>query len=271
MSTRLYYYTGTGNSLWVARQLAERLEDPVDLISLGTDYELPNTDCDRMGIIFPVHMWGLPLRVVEFIRQLKPIPNCYVFALAVNAGQVAGTLIQLQKALAEQGIALGSGFDLLLPSNYIIWNGAQPEAMQQQLFANTRHKLDSVAAELKARQPRLIEKGPWWQNIPFSAINKVASPRVPGMDKDFWVDKKCNSCGTCARVCPAGNIRMEAGHPVWMHHCEQCLACLQWCPQEAIQYAKKTADKKRYHNPEISLSDMMTSSKLSKIDNQPPS
>ena len=26
MTTRLYYYTGTGNSLWVARQLAGRLD-----------------------------------------------------------------------------------------------------------------------------------------------------------------------------------------------------------------------------------------------------
>ena len=121
--TRLYYYTGTGNSLWAARQLAERLDGPVELVSLGTDYTLPGVDCDRIGLVFPVHMWGLPRRVVEFIRQLKPLPNCYFFALALNAGQVAGTLLQLEKLLARQNNVLGSGFGLSSPSNYILWNG----------------------------------------------------------------------------------------------------------------------------------------------------
>ena len=68
---------------------------------------------------------------------------------------------------------------------------------------------------------------------------------------------RSTSRGVCARICPSANITLEQGRPVWLHHCSQCLACLQWCPQEAIRYGDKTAGKQRYHNPDVSLADML--------------
>ena len=257
MKTILYYYSGTGNSLWIARELARRLQGETELVSLGGDYKLPEAGCERLGLIFPVHIWGLPRRVVDFVDLLPAMPGCYFFALAVNAGQVAATLLQLRKMTANRGIELGAGFDMAMPSNYIPWGGAQPPAKQADLFAAAKAKLDQVAAMLAGKVAGHVEQGPWWQNLIFSAVNRWTFNKVPGLDKDFWTEEKCSGCGLCAQVCPAGNIRLEGGRPVWQHRCEQCLACLQWCPQEAIQYAKKTAGKNRYHHPEVSAMDMM--------------
>ena len=53
------------------------------------------------------------------------------------------------------------------------------------------------------------------------------------------------------------NIEMVNERPAWLHRCEQCFACLQWCPQEAIQYGKKTVKYPRYHHPEVTLKDML--------------
>jgi len=58
-------------------------------------------------------------------------------------------------------------------------------------------------------------------------------------------------------VCPVGNIRMENKKPVWQHKCEQCLACLHWCPEEAIQCGRRTEGRKRYRNPEVNVKDFM--------------
>ena len=80
---------------------------------------------------------------------------------------------------------------------------------------------------------------------------------VHKLDKNFWVDDKCNRCGICLKVCPANNIEMIDEKPTWHHRCEQCLACIQWCPQEAIQYGRKTLKYLRYHHPEVTLQDML--------------
>jgi MinD superfamily P-loop ATPase len=81
------------------------------------------------------------------------------------------------------------------------------------------------------------------------------------MDRNFWVDDKCNGCGICARVCPAENIALQAAKPVWQHWCEQCLACLQGCPREAIQYGRTTPHYRRYHHPDIHLQAMLEQAK----------
>jgi MinD superfamily P-loop ATPase len=79
------------------------------------------------------------------------------------------------------------------------------------------------------------------------------------MDRAFWVDEKCTAGGICARACPVSNIEMVKDRPVWQHRCEQCFACLHWCPEEAIQFGSNTSSGKRYHQPDVTLADMVRS------------
>jgi Pyruvate/2-oxoacid:ferredoxin oxidoreductase delta subunit len=202
-------------------------------------------------------MWGLPQRVIEFVHKLAADPAKYYFAVAVNAGQVAATLIQLKKLLQQKEITLSAGFSICLPSNYIPWGGAIPVEKQQELFAASLDRINSLSNAVRLREKRNPEKGPSWQNVFLSALYKLGSPRIPLMDKSFRVDEKCTSCKICEKICPSRNIIITDGKPVWQHHCEQCLACIQWCPEEAIQYGKNTATKKRYHHPEVKLQDML--------------
>jgi NAD-dependent dihydropyrimidine dehydrogenase PreA subunit len=257
MKTDLFYYTGTGNSLWTARMLAKELGD-AEVIPISRHSENPVASrAEAVGIIFPVHIWGLPRRVLAFADALDPDPSRYYFAVALNAGQVAATLLQLKKRMQARGLSLSSGFGLAMPSNYIPWGGPGPEAKRIRLTTAAREKIDRIAATVAAREKRPVEKGALWQNIIFTGLNRLAFPRVPAMDKGFWVDEKCNACGVCRSVCPCKNIDLPAGKPVWLHHCEQCLACIQWCPQEAIQFGKRTPRYERYRHPEVTLQEMI--------------
>lgn len=259
MGTSLFYYTGTGNSLWVARQLAANLKD-TELVSLNAA-KTPSAkmDSERVGIVFPVHMWGLPHRVRDFALGMAAEQDKYYFAVALNGGQVAATLVQLKKLMRARGLTLAAGFEILSPSNYIPWGGAAPAEEQKRMFGEAVKKIERIAQVVGRKESVPVEKGPLWQNIALSSLlYKLSYPQVPKMDKKFWVDGKCNSCAVCEKICPANNIVMTAGKPVWQNRCEQCLACIQWCPKEAIQYGKKTPGYRRYHHPEVKLADMLS-------------
>ena len=263
MKMRLYVYTGTGNSLWVARQLAAAFKGAA-IESMPYPSRDVKVQADVVGIIFPVHIWGLPARVIEFIKHLKVQPATYLFAVAVNAGQPAATLLQLKRLMVAHHLSLSLGYSIALPSNYIPWGGPGPLAAQRQLFRQARGRIKQIAQQVAGSERHTVDRGPLWQNIIFSLLYKMSFRQVHNMDKKFWADDQCNSCGICARVCPAANIAMRTGKPQWRHRCEQCLACLQWCPQEAIQYGEKTAQYRRYHHPEVRLQDMLGQGKANR-------
>lgn len=257
MKTTIYFYTGTGNSLWTAQKLSAMLNDSevIPIALIGSNRVITNSI--NIGFIFPVHIWGIPSPVTDFLNRLESNSGKYYFAVAVNAGQVAATLTQLKNLLQQKNIKLSSGFSICMPSNYIPWGGAPSQAKQQQTFKEAMDKIGRIASSVHAKEERLPEKGPAWQNIFFSAIYRLSFAQVPKMDKSFWADDKCTGCKICEKICPAQNIKMINGKPAWQHRCEQCFACIQWCPEEAIQYGSGTAKKKRYHHPEITLKDML--------------
>jgi len=257
MEYTIFYYTGTGNSLWVARTIAGLLGNS-ELISISEWMkDRKPVDSEVIGIVFPVHMWGVPPPVVKFIAELKTASPKYMFGLAVNAGQVANTLVQLKDIFRKNAMSLCSGYEIQLPTNYIPWGSAESREVQEKKFEAAVKKIPGIVATIKNREKKPVEKGQPWQRWLLTLIYKLSYSRIPKMDARFMVDEKCNHCGICSRICPAGNIVMADGRPTWNHHCEQCLACIQWCPEKAIQYGEKTAAYERYHHPEITLKDML--------------
>jgi len=255
----IFYYTGTGNSLWVARKVADLLGGAeVVPISACAD-EKRAVGSETVGLVFPVHIWGVPAPVVRFVKTLEGLQPGYMFAVAVHAGQVSNTLVQLKKVMAENHVTLSTGFEIAMPSNYIPWGGPGPVEKQHRCFDLALERISRIAGRIQEKANLPVEKGPLWQRMLFTAIYDMSFSRVPKMDNKFWVDDKCNACEICRTVCPAGNITMHDGKPLWNHRCEQCFACLQWCPQEAIQYGKRTPRYERYHHPEILLRDIVQS------------
>lgn len=262
MKLSIFYYTGTGNSLWVARTLA-KLAGGAELISIsGWLKEKKPISSSVIGIIFPVHMWGVPVPVIRFVNEIKILSLDYLFAIAVNSGQVANTLLQLRNLIRKQGFDLSCGYEIKMPSNYIPWGGAESKEKQEQKFQLAKRKLSNIISMVNDREIAPLEKGQLWQRVLLTLVYKLSFSQVPKMDGKFWVDERCNHCEICSRICPADNIKMVEGKPIWNHHCEQCMACIQWCPKQAIQYGKKTPEYARYHHPEIELQDVLNEKTL---------
>ena len=262
MKTTIYYFSGTGNSLKVARDLAALLGD-TELVfipsALKNNYFPPT---GRLVIIYPVYMWGQPLIVSRFIDHLPQPKAGYVFSIATY-GMVAGSALkQTSRELDKKGYKLSSAFALRMPGNYTPLYGAPGKDKQEKLFQKARLRIKEIAQIVREGKGRPPETSsfcitPGLTNF----IYKMGSKQIPGADKDFWIKETCNHCGIYARVCPVNNIILQEGKPIWRHHCEQCLSCLQWCPQETIQLGKRTPHRKRYHHPEVSIADFIQENK----------
>lgn len=255
--TTIFYFTGTGNSLWAARALARELGNTELISMVDWDIKKQAIDSPVIGLIFPVHIWGVPSRVLNFLDELKAMSPDYIFAIANNAGQVSNTLVQLKKVMEFKGLALSSGWSIIMPSNYIPWGGPGSPDEQTERFQASRLKLSTIAEKIRSRVKMPVEKGPLWQRIVFTGLYKFTFPLVHKMDDKFWVDERCNQCNLCVNICPRENIAMQNERLIWHNHCEQCLACIQWCPKEALQYGPKTPAYTRYHHPEVKVKDLM--------------
>jgi ferredoxin len=255
VTTKIFYFTGTGNSLDLAQRLADGLGGAEVERICGKPAKGTGFNC--IGIIYPVYMWHMPLMVEDFLKDLEIDKNTYVFAVADGGGSCGAALNETKKTLKSRAINLASGFFVRMPGNYIpMYEGYSPEK-QKELFKKADEKIGKIVGAVKQR--RLLQpEEPFFPISRFiTLVFKIfARPKLKTSDKNYIVSDKCIKCGTCYKVCPADNIRLDSGKPVWQGRCEQCMACLQWCPVEAINYGKKTEGRRRYRNPQVKVENL---------------
>lgn len=257
---KLYYFTGTGNSLWAARQLAKSLPDfSLERLtaSLSENETIENSESSVIGLIFPVYLFGPPLIVKRFLEKLKISRNQYVFCIAVHGGYPADTIRVVRKLIKKKGGHLDSGFCLRTPDNYILNSNPPSKAIIQQILTSGIKRIGEIVKTVKDRAKGVFESGNPVTNWLFTGIlYRLFIGTLPGYSKKYIVEDSCNSCGICVSVCPMANIKLKEGKPIWGTSCEMCLSCIQHCPVEAIQWGKKTKNRTRYRNPEISVQEL---------------
>ena len=114
MSTEIYYFSGTGNSLHVARELQKRIPETklVPIISL-VGKETVTTSGNTVGFVFPHHSSSLPKIVHTFIERLDLGSARYLFAIVTRGGTGSMTFNQIDKILRREGRKLDSFLPLL--------------------------------------------------------------------------------------------------------------------------------------------------------------
>lgn len=250
----IYWFSGTGNSHWVAQQLARQVGEPLaDVAQLAKEGRFTHAAGpeEKIGFVFPVYAWNPPRMVLEWIQnmQWQGYSGQYTFAVCTCGDDTGRTMAVLRKALNKKGMALHSGWALAMPNNYVLGFDVDPPKEEAQKLAAAQQALPAIALAVQQQKKDI------WQDIPGSAafaktcfagwaFNTFARSTAP-----FYANSNCVSCGLCEKICPTGSIALQAGKPVWSGKCAQCLGCLHRCPAKAIQYGKQTEAKGRYYNP----------------------
>ncbi len=254
MTTSLYCFSGTGNSLKIAKDLGNLLpETRLVRVCSSTLSVTQESGSERIGFVFPVYYRGLPHMLADFIRQLAVPSGTYVFSVATYGSYAAIAHDQIDRLLRGKGARLSGRFGVPMPGN--MWFMYYPHPQKD-------------FTERIARQPDLTRRIAHLvlqhtlsaEDIPANYAEEAAMyrdfhPREKG--RLLHAEEGCISCGTCARLCPAENILLRDGRPTWLQRCEFCLACLHWCPAEAIQFDHDSQGKERYHHPEILPEELM--------------
>ena len=144
-----------------------------------------------------------------------------------------------------------------MPNNYILGFGITPETKQKSLFESAIKQVNDIAKTIKIGDDNLNQDMLNKDVSRSKRINKNFREKVFESDISFHSNEKCTSCGICKDVCPVNNIELEEGKPQWQHRCQQCLACINFCPEEAIQFDTKSVNMGRYHHPEITLKEIV--------------
>lgn len=247
----IFYFSGTGNSLQVAKDLADSLgnAEVINMAKFNTDSEI---DSKRIGIVFPVYCWGPPLIVNNFADKIRVSKNTYIFLIATYGGFPGTALEILAEHFNKREISINSAHNIFMPGNCIRSYGAFDNTKQQRCFVKEKIAVGKIVKEIEL----------YSTNIKAAKINLIGSAIFKktyysmmkdcySSDQYYSVGDSCNSCGICESVCPVQNITIDTGKPVWHHKCESCMACIQRCPQEAINYKDKTQRRKRYVNPNV--------------------
>lgn len=255
----IYFMSGTGNSYRVATWMKDLA------IQKGMRAEaLPITSghADKVnraphealiGIVMPTHGFTAPWHMIRWVRRLPPGEKTHAFCLATRAGLKFGSLFTpgisgtgtfvIAILLALKGYRVRGVMSLDMPSNWTAFHSGLHIEKVNAIIARAKPKAERFFGRLYAGETIALTKNNLYEIIwgsillPISVLYLLIGRFF--LAKLFFANNRCNGCGICADHCMVGAIKM-VGHalpqrPYWKYNCENCMRCMAFCPESAIE------------------------------------
>ena len=245
------YFTGTGNSRFLAKLVAEQLND--EIVCAGEHIQkgsYPQFSSQAPYVfVAPTYAWRMPRVFETWIRACRFAGSRKAYYI-LSCGSGIGGAGRYAKELSDaMGFVHMGTAAIQMPENYIAVFSAPDAGKVPGILERARGRAKDVAACIRAQEP-LAE-------TPVTMLGRLCSGflnegcyRFSMRAEKFYATDACISCGKCAQECVLNNITLKDGKPVWGNHCTHCMACICKCPVEAIEYGKHSKGLRRYVCPE---------------------
>ena len=244
----IFYFSGTGNSNYVAKRIANALDDA--LVNLNDRIKASDTSLvetgERVIIVTPTYAWRIPRVVRDWLlkTELHGAKNVW---FVMTCGSEIGNAGKYNRDLcAEKAISCMGTAQIVMPENYIAMFSAPQADKAGQIVTQAEPSIDRAIAAIQRNQPFAPTRNNLYDRFMSGPVNPIFYKFLVKANA-FTASGACIGCGQCVKRCPMNNVTIKDGKPVWGRNCTHCMACICYCPVSAIEYGKKSVGPPRYH------------------------
>ncbi len=234
----LYYFSGTGNTLHIAKQIQQSFTEHGYACELCSMEEpmTPFESCEYMGLLFPVAVQSTYPLVWRFVEALPEVTEQKVFMVDTMQGFSGGVVGPMKKLLQRKGYDCVAAKEIKMTNS--METNAEKKAVGQEKNKRALETAKDFVSDL------LYGKGEWGRMPLFSdamcAISKGRKIWTKLSENINTAHDLCVHCGLCLDQCPVNAISEEEGLLTINHDiCECCMRCVTICPKHAVKFRGK--------------------------------
>lgn len=191
----IFYFSGSGNSYAVAKQIAEHIKDEqVIPLTMFRDFEQCN-NAERIGIVFPCYGASAPDIVLDFKNELfKHIDkkDKYLFAAITYAHSPAVSYLDFKEDV-------NAWFKVKMPENDIYGSTAPTPEKEKTILAESVTLINSFAEDILNKKAIIMYRPILGMRFLSKEGNKLIKHMYRDFDRKLYADEKCVKCKQCTK------------------------------------------------------------------------
>lgn len=246
----ILFFSGTGNSAYAAKYISEKINDEVkNLFNIIREKDTSPLKSEKPWVIVaPTYSWQLPLFLRDWLKNAKLEGSKDVYFVLTCGGEIGDAPKHLIKLCKKMNVNYKGCAEVKMPENYIAMFDSCDEDKAKRIIEKCIPSLDEAANAILEGESIPENKCGFVGKLYSTAVNPLFYS-IFVKDKKFYATDECINCGLCEKKCILGNIEIKDGKPSWKGNCTHCMACISYCPKNAIEYGKASQGKRRYVCP----------------------
>ena len=246
----ILYFSGTGNSEYVAQKLGRAIDDEVlNLFEAIRGDDFSELRSQRPWVVVaPTYAWRIPRLLQRWLERTRLAGSTELYFAMTCGGSIGNAGQYLAELCAQKGMNYRGCMEIAMPENYLALFTTPTREEALRAIEKADRVIESAARLLKGGEDLPAPEVSFGDRVNSGLVNRLFYPLF-ARGKKFYATDDCISCGRCVDVCPLGNVRLAGGKPVWGDRCTHCMACICRCPKEAIEYGRHSRGLPRYTCP----------------------
>jgi len=251
----VFVYSGTGNNLAVAKQIAAVFNLKIIHITDELTKNPTNFEGNTGVFCFPTYGLGLPLTARNFIKN-NHFKFKYMAVLTAMGSNRGGALAEAIRLFIRRGQTVHYSKGIKSIENFVHLFGYGPFKRSEFKINRQRKITNQIIDDMKSQKTN--------SKLMFRPLSFLIGALTRWGTRVFMTRYKfldtCNSCGVCVKVCPANALsinKQKNPKPKMINKkCDACQGCLQLCPQKAIKKFRVQPHSMRYIHTDVVLEEL---------------